>query len=421
MQKEAIIWRKSNPIFFICSYLLLGMYCHQAFSAYWPKLAQTSLLYFLFISLLIVGFCSRLDSIKNQLQILPTIVLMLWGYCIAQFNHDVPLLNELIASPWIEASRQYFYNKLDHSFTDAISKEFAKTLLFGTKSNMSAPLKKAYLELGILHIIAISGMHLDILFKLLEKATTLLPSTYWARCMKLITLLFIVWTYTCIAHAGPSVVRASLFFSILLIGRFFYLNLFSFNTISTGILFVLLYNSHILSSIGLQLSYGAVIGIHFFYKPIAQLAPMDNPLLNIAWNNLALSIAAQLTTVPMILYYFHSSSSLSIIGNFLFVPASSLLLYGLLAWMLLPNFGGLLQYYAEGLSLYIEKMNGAIQLLYQMLQLGEHKYQIGIAGLSYYYFCLFVGYYWIQNKAPNCLIILLIGSCLYSLLKLFSI
>lgn len=397
------------------------MYCHKATRDAWPQLSQTCILFVVFISLLILYCYSRLNTIKNWCQILPTIVLMLWGFCIARFNHDTSLLNELISSPWIQASRQYLYQKLDQSFKDDVSKEFAKTLLFGTKSNMSATLKKAYLELGILHIIAISGMHLDVLFKLLEKATTFLPSTYWARCFKLSTLLLIVWTYTCIAHAGPSVVRASLFFSIMLIGRFFYLNLFSFNTISTGILFVLLYNSHILSTIGLQLSYGAVIGIHFFYKPILQLVPLDNQLLNIVWNNFAISIAAQITTTPLILYYFHTSSSLSIIGNFLFVPASSLLLYGLLVWMLLPNYGGLLQYLAEGLSIYIEKMNWAIQLLYQILQIGERKYQLGIAGLTYYYFCLFIGYYWLQNKSPSSFMILLMGTCLYSLLKLFSI
>lgn len=397
------------------------MYCYKVTSDYWTKLTQANILYIAFISLLFFCFYTRFASIKIRLQILPTFFLILWGFCIARFNHDNSLLNELILSPWIEASRQYMYHKLDFSFTDQTSKEFAKTLLFGTKSNMSDTLKMAYLELGIFHIIAISGMHLDVLFKLLEKATTWLPNAYWARCVKLISLLLVVWTYTCIAHAGPSVVRASLFFSVVLIGRFFYLNLFSFNTISTGILLVLLYNSHIITTIGLQLSYGAVVGIHFFYKPLVQLVPMDNKLLSMAWNNLAISIAAQMTTVPLILFYFHTSSSLSIIGNFIFVPLSSLLLYGLLAWMLLPNFGGLLQYFGQGLTIYIEKMNWTIQLLYQVFEFGERKYQLGIAGLIFYYFCLFVGYYWVQNKAPNCFILMLLGTCLYSLLKLFSI
>jgi competence protein ComEC len=131
--------------------------------------------------------------------------------------------------------------------------------------------------------------------------------------------------------------------------------------ISAGILLVLLYNSHIITSIGLQLSYAAVIGIYFFYKPILQMVPMENMLLKIAWSNLAVSIAAQLTTLPIILFYFHKSSSLSILGNFLFVPASTLLLYGLMLFMMTPNLFGITQTVANWMHLYIEKMNGLIQ------------------------------------------------------------
>jgi competence protein ComEC len=286
---------------------------------------------------------------------------------------------------------------------------------------MSPTLKTAYQQLGILHIIAISGMHLDILFKLLEKGTLWLPHKNWARWTKLITLLLIVWSYTLIAHAGPSVVRASLFFSTLLIGRFFYLNLFSLNIISIGILLVLLYNSQIITGIGLQLSYAAVVGIHFFYKPLVQLLPMNNRLLQMAWSILAISIAAQLTTLPILLYYFHSSSSLSIIGNFLFVPISSLLLYALLVWMVLPNIEVLQTLLAKGIDWYIKTMNGGIRLLFQYFQIEDRRYDLGLAGLLYYYFCLFVGLYWLLNKSPKSILLLLLGTCLYSCIKLFSL
>lgn len=327
----------------------------------------------------------------------------------------------MVSSKWIFEARQYFMAKLDHSFVNPESNAFAKSLLFGTKTDMSPVLKTAYQQLGILHIIAISGMHLDILFKLLEKGTLWLPNTTWARWAKLITLLLLVWTYTLIAHAGPSVVRASLFFSTLLIGRFFHLNIFSLNTISIGIMLVLLYNSQIITGIGLQLSYAAVVGIHFFYKPLLGLVPMDNRLLQIAWSSLAISIAAQLTTLPILLYYFHSSSSLSIIGNFIFVPLSSLLLYALLLWMVMPNIEMVHTVIANGIDWYIQTMNGSIQLFFQYLQIGDRQYHMGITGLIFYYYCLFVGLYWLLNRTPKSLILLLLGTCIYSSIKLFSL
>jgi competence protein ComEC len=184
---------------------------------------------------------------------------------------------------------------------------------------------------------------------------------------------------------------------------------------------VLLYNSKIISGIGLQLSYAAVLGIHFFYKPLLQLVPMDNPFLQIVWSNLAISIAAQLTTLPIVLYNFHTSSSLSIIGNFLFVPLSSILLYGLLVLMVLPKIAFIQEIIAKGIGWYIETMNRSIGLFFQFFQLENRQYNLGIAGLIFYYFCLFVGFYWLLNRTPKSLLLLLFGTCLYSIIKLFSL
>jgi competence protein ComEC len=174
-------------------------------------------------------------------------ILLIWGATVAQYHSSNSFLSEMVTAQWVIHARQYFTTKLDHAFTNPESNAFAKSLLFGIKSEMSSSLKTAYQQLGILHIIAISGMHLDILFKLLEKCTRWLPNKIWARWTKLISLLLLVWSYTLIAHAGPSVVRASLFFSTILIGRFFHQNLFSLNTISIVIMLVLLYNSQIMA------------------------------------------------------------------------------------------------------------------------------------------------------------------------------
>jgi competence protein ComEC len=421
MQQKLKLWRASNPIFFICCYFLIGFLAFKSSKPYWPLLAQTTLLLLVCISCIGLCIAYTFQHKANVLKLVPTILLLFWGVLVAQYHASSSFLSEMVSAQWVIEVRQYFISKIDHAFADPESNAFAKSLLFGTKSDMSPTLKTAYQQLGILHIIAISGMHLDILFKLLEKGTLWLPNKNWARWTKLISLLLIVWSYTLIAHAGPSVVRASLLFSTLLIGRFFHLNIFSLNTISIGILLVLLYNSQILTGIGLQLSYAAVVGIHFFYKPLLQLLPMDNRLLQIAWSNLAISIAAQLTTLPIVLYYFHSSSSLSIIGNFLFVPLSSFLLYALLAWMVLPNIEFVQGIITKGIGWYIKTMNESIRLLFQYLQIEDRHYDLGIAGLLYYYFCLFVGLYWILNKSPKSILLLLFGTCLYSSIKLFSL
>ena len=421
MQNKLILWRASNPIFFICCYFLIGFLSYSTAKQYWPILNQTTLLLIVCFSYVLLCITHALQFKVSAFKIAPTIILLVWGALVGQYHASNSFLSEMVSAQWVIDARQYYTTKLDHAFANPASNAFAKSLLFGIKTEMSSTLKSAYQQLGILHIIAISGMHLDILFKILEKCTRWLPNTIWARWTKLITLLLLVWSYTLIAHAGPSVVRASLFFSTILIGRFFHQNIFSLNTISIGIMLVLLYNSQIISGIGLQLSYAAVVGIHFFYKPLLQLLPMDNQLLRIAWSNMSISIAAQLTTLPIILYYFHTSSSLSIIGNFLFVPISSILLYGLLFLMVMPNIQFIHRFIVNGIGWYIETMNRSIGLVFHFFQMEDRQYNLGIAGLSYYYFCLFVGLYWLLNRSPNALLLLLTGTCVYSIIKLFSL
>ncbi|MEN9319782.1 MAG: hypothetical protein RLZZ309_769 [Bacteroidota bacterium] len=421
MQNKLILWRASNPIFFICCYFLIGFLSYNITKQYWPRLDQTSLLLIVCCSYLLLCFTHALQFKASAFKIVPTMILLVWGALVGQYHASNSFLSAMVSVQWVIDARQHFTSKLDNAFANPESNAFAKSLLFGIKTEMSSTLKSAYQQLGILHIIAISGMHLDILFKILEKCTRWLPNKIWARWTKLITLLLLVWSYTLIAHAGPSVVRASLFFSTILIGRFFHQNIFSLNTISIGIMLVLLYNSQIISGIGLQLSYAAVVGIHFIYQPLVQLVPMDNKFLQIAWNNLAISIAAQLTTLPIVLYYFHTSSSLSIIGNFLFVPLSSILLYGLLVLMVLPKIVFLHEFIAKGIGWYIETMNRSIGLVFHFFQMEDRQYNLGIAGLAYYYFCLFVGLYWLLNRTPNALLLLLTGTCVYSIIKLFSL
>jgi hypothetical protein len=89
--------------------------------------------------------------------------------------------------------------------------------------------------------------------------------------------------------------------------------------------------------------------------------------------------------------------------------------------MVMPNIEYIHRFIANGISWYIETMNKCIQLLFQYLQMEDRQYNLGIAGLSYYYFCLFVGLYWCLNKSPKALLLLLFGTCLYSIIKLFSL
>jgi competence protein ComEC len=262
-------------------------------------------------------------------------------------------------------------------------------------------------------------MHLDLIFKNLVFVTGHLPRKIFWRLLELAIILITVWIYTFIAFASPSVVRASIFFSLFFVGTFLNQPKYTLNCIAGGILVILFFDLHSIYHIGLQLSYAAVIGIHLFYRIFYKMLPMDNPILNWIWGNLCITLSAQMTTLPILLYHFHQTSPLVLISNFMMVPLSTLLLYALIGLVILPNpvnfsmhLGGLIQSYINFLNRVVLSFHQnpiGTPLLIQMS---------GRMVVSYYLGLLFV-YLWLYKRKAKYLFYSLVLITLVSLIKLF--
>ena len=133
MQNKLILWRASNPIFFICCYFLIGFLIHQSTKQYWPILDQTALLLFVCSSFILLYITQALQFKASAFKLAPTMVLLIWGATVAQYHASNSFLSELVSADWVNDARQYFTAKLDHAFTNPESNAFAKSLLFGIK------------------------------------------------------------------------------------------------------------------------------------------------------------------------------------------------------------------------------------------------------------------------------------------------
>jgi len=223
------------------------------------------------------------------------------------------------------------------------------------------------------------------------------------------------------AFASPSIVRAAIFFSIYYIGKFLGVSSFTLNVVAGGILILLLFEIKNLENIGLQLSYAAVIGIHLLYPLFNKMIPMDNPFLVFLWNNVCISIAAQLTTLPILLYHFHQLASLVLISNFIMVPLSSLLLYALALLVISPNMMGLPKLMGQIIEKYIIGMNTAISYL-DTLPMNRPLYILfKIEQVMLYYLALVLIYAWLYTKRAHWLVYLTGLFCVYTIIKLFSL
>lgn len=180
----------------------------------------------------------------------------------------------------------------------------AKALLLGDKSALSRETRESFSTAGAMHVLAISGLHVGIIMYLLFFALKQFSRWISRRTAMIISLLFI-WIFVGVTGASPSVVRAALMFTVLIIGQQSGRAGSGINTLFFSAFLLLLWNPLLLFDIGFQLSYGAMLGIFLTFDRIQSLIQVRQKFLKLLWDGTALGIAAQVFTIPVVLYYFH--------------------------------------------------------------------------------------------------------------------
>lgn len=200
-------------------------------------------------------------------------------------------------------SRAYLSHVLEESLPEEEA-SIARALLLGDKSKLSGETRESFGNAGAMHVLAISGLHVGIIMYLLFFA--LKGASRWiSRNVAVIITLVFLWCFAGITGWSPSVVRATLMFSLLLIGQQLGRSNNPMNTLFFSGFLILLINPMSLFDIGFQLSYGAMFGIYLFFDKINLLWKPRNWILMKAWDGTVLGISAQLFTIPLALYHFH--------------------------------------------------------------------------------------------------------------------
>ena len=186
----------------------------------------------------------------------------------------------------------------------------AQALLIGYTNDLDKDLVQAYSNTGVVHIIAISGMHLGLIYVLLLWIFTKMPLINKSKLVQLILILTCLWLFAFLTGASPSVLRAAVMFSCIAIGKNLKKDVSIFTSLAASALILLCFNPYYLWAVGFQLSYLAVIGIVVFQKPIYNCLYIKNKWIDKVWQLMAVSTAAQLLTFPLCIYYFHQFPNL---------------------------------------------------------------------------------------------------------------
>ena len=189
-----------------------------------------------------------------------------------------------------------------------------QAMLLGDAQNLNHNITNAYAATGIVHIIAISGGNIGILFLAISFALSIsrISNKPWLHYA---LAIFPVWCYVYIAGMGPSAVRASTMFTIAAIGFIINKKHNSLNQLIASACILLIAQPLWLFSLGFQLSFTAVLSLTLFYAPILNLYKSKYLLLNKFWNLLAASLAAQILVAPLVVYYFHLFPLLFLVAN----------------------------------------------------------------------------------------------------------
>lgn len=204
----------------------------------------------------------------------------------------------------------------------------AEAMLIGYKDDLDKDLVQSYSNTGVTHIIAISGLHLALIYWILTLVVKPLHKTRVARWLNPVIIIGGLWLFTFAAGASPSVLRAALMFTCLVIGNSLSRRSSVYNSLAASAFLLLCIDPFWLWDVGFQLSYAAVLSIVLFMKPIYNCWFVKNKLADHVWSLCAVTLAAQLLTVPMTVYYFHQFPNLFILTNLVAVPLSTLILGG---------------------------------------------------------------------------------------------
>ena len=199
-------------------------------------------------------------------------------------------------------------------------------LLFGEKTELSKEISTNYTHAGIIHILAISGLHIALIYGIVLWLTKPFLRFKKGKLYIFLLSLCILWFYAILAGFSASIVRAAVMFSVVALAKIVNRQSNIYNSLAVSALLLLLYNPNYLFDIGFQLSYAAVLSIVIF-QPIVRKYSYSKQLIVLKIKELLLiSLVAQIGVLPLILYYFGQFPLLFLLANLIAIPLSSLIL-----------------------------------------------------------------------------------------------
>ena len=244
----------------------------------------------------------------------------------------------------IERTQQYFLHqrtlllkRLQSSGLSDDQYAVVAAMALGDKSALTHELRETYSMTGASHILALSGLHLSIIYALLSM---LVVGRRW-QTISQVAIILSIWAFVFLVGMSASVVRSAVMLTVYALLALGHRKKMSVNTLAFTAIVMLLVSPQALFDVGFQMSFMAVFSIllfvPLFYRPFSAEYLMTHRVVKWVWGMVAISIAAQIGVAPLIAYYFGRFSCYFLLTNFIVIPAATIILYLSLATLLIPS------------------------------------------------------------------------------------
>ena len=257
----------------------------------------------------------------------------------------------------LDNSKAFFLNqrgmlldRLAYSGVDGDAYAVVAAMALGDKSALTHELRDTYSVSGASHVLALSGLHLGIIYCLLW---LLLPHRRWPAVSQTI-ILIAIWLYVLLVGMPVSVVRSAFMLTVYGLLSIGHRNKMSVNALAFTAIVMLMCNPEWLFDIGFQLSFMAVLAILLFVPLFEDVFSakylQEHRWIRRIWGLVAVSVSAQIGVAPLIAYYFGRLSTYFLLTNFIVLPAAYLILGFSLIVLLFPSLAYILLYIVDTLN-----------------------------------------------------------------------
>lgn len=231
-------------------------------------------------------------------------------------------------------------------FSDTSCNALAKALITGERSEIPSEMTEAFRESGASHILALSGLHLGIIFMAMTRLLSIAGNGRKRSISRSVIILTACGFYTIATGAGPSIVRAFIFILIHETARLTHRHASTGHTLLTALIIQLALDPSSALSAGFQLSYAAMAGIAFILPWLKSFWPGEINKDKTAernvrklWNSLAMSISCQITTGPIAYIYFGTLPKYFLLTNLIAIPLTGIIIPSVIFILILNSLG----------------------------------------------------------------------------------